>query len=160
VVDPLAGSYYVEYLTDELERRALEHLHRIDAMGGMLRAVEQGYPQREIAESAYRWQREIESGERTVVGVNAFRTEGDAPIPVLKIDETVTREQVERLRATRARRSGARVTETLAGVEGAARDGRNVVPPVIEAVKAYATLGEISDVLRKVHGTYREDGRF
>ncbi|BDG06688.1 acyl-CoA mutase large subunit family protein [Anaeromyxobacter oryzae] len=160
VIDPLGGSYYVEYLTDEMERRALEYIRKIDAMGGMLRAVEEGFPQREIAESAYRWQREIESGERTVVGVNAFRTEGDEPIPILKIDETVAREQIERLRATKTRRSGARVAETLAGVERAARDGANLVPPVIEAVKAYATLGEISDVLRKVHGVYREDGRF
>jgi methylmalonyl-CoA mutase, N-terminal domain len=160
VVDPLAGSYYVEYLTDEMERRALDYIRRIDAMGGMLRAVEEGFPQREIAESAYRWQREIESGERVVVGVNAFRAGEEEPIKLLKIDETVAREQIERLRATRARRSAARVTETLAGVERAAKDGSNVVPPVIEAVKAYATLGEISDVFRKVHGVYREDGRF
>ncbi len=162
VVDPLAGSYYVEYLTDEMERRALEHIRRIDEMGGMLRAVEEGYPQREIAESAYRWQREIEEGERIQVGVNAFRTEtaGQEAIPILKIDETVARSQVERLRAVKAARSAEAVTRTLAGVERAAREGANVMPSIIEAVKAYATLGEISDVLRKVHGTYREDGRF
>jgi len=160
VVDPLAGSYYVEWLTDEMERRALEHIRRIDEMGGMLRAVEEGYPQREIAESAYRFQREIEAGDRIVVGVNAFRTEGDEPIPTLRIDETVARGQVERLRAVRAERDGALVEKTLAGVERAAREGTNVVPPVIEAAKAYATLGEISDVLRKVFGVYREDGRF
>jgi len=95
-----------------------------------------------------------------VVGVNAFRNEEGEAIPLLKIDETVARGQVERLRAVRAERSAARVAETLAGVERAAREGANVVPPVIEAVKTYATLGEISDVLRKVFGTYREDGRF
>ncbi|HEX9049216.1 MAG TPA: methylmalonyl-CoA mutase family protein [Anaeromyxobacter sp.] len=160
VVDPLAGSWYVEWLTDEMERRALEHIRRIDELGGMLRAVEEGYPQREIAESAYRWQREIEEGKRVVVGVNAFQNEEAEPIPILKIDETVARAQVERLRALRSERSAAKVTETLAQVERAAREGRNVVPPVIEAVKAYATLGEVSDVLRKVFGTYREDGRF
>jgi methylmalonyl-CoA mutase, N-terminal domain len=160
VVDPLAGSYYVEWLTAEMERRAVELLQKIDRMGGMLRAVEEGFPQREIAESAYRWQREIESGERTVVGVNAFRSDEAEPIPILKIDETVTREQLERLRALKARRSAPKVHETLAAVEQAARAGVNVVPPVIEAVKAYATLGEISDVFRKVHGVYREDGRF
>jgi methylmalonyl-CoA mutase N-terminal domain/subunit len=160
VADPLAGSYYVEYLTDEMERRALEHIRRIDELGGMLRAVEEGYPQREIAESAYRFQREIESGERTVVGVNAFRTDEEEPIPILKIDETVARAQVERLRAVKARRSAPRVAEALAAVERGAREGANMVPPVIDAVKAYATLGEISDVLRKVHGVYREDGRF
>lgn len=160
VVDPLAGSYYVEWLTDEMERRALEHIRRIDELGGMLKAVEEGYPQREIAESAYRWQREIESGERTVVGVNAFRNEEGEPIPILKIDETVARQQVERLQALKVRRGAARVAETLDAVARAAREGANVVPPVIEAVKAYATLGEISDVFRKVHGIYREDGRF
>jgi len=159
VVDPLAGSWYVEWLTDEMERRALQHIHRIDEMGGMLRAVEEGYPQREIAESAYRFQREIETGDRVVVGLNAFQAE-EEPIPTLKIDETVARSQVERLRAVRAERNGARVAETLAGVERAARDGANLVPPVIEAAKVYATLGEISDVLRKVFGVYREDGRF
>jgi methylmalonyl-CoA mutase, N-terminal domain len=160
VMDPLAGSYYVEYLTAEMEKRALEYLRRIDEMGGMLRAVEEGYPQREIAESAYRWQREVETGERTVVGVNAF-TSGEAePIPILKIDETVARQQVERLRAVKARRSAGAVAETLAAVERATRDGTNVMQPMIEAVKAYATLGELSDVLRKVHGIYREDGRF
>ncbi len=160
VVDPLAGSYYVEWLTDEMERRALEHIRRIDELGGMLRAVEEGYPQREIAESAYRWQRDIESGERIVVGVNRFRSDEAEPIPILKIDETVARAQVERLRAVKAERDGSRAAETLAALERAAREGANVVPPVIEAVKAYATLGEISDVLRKVHGVYREDGRF
>jgi methylmalonyl-CoA mutase N-terminal domain/subunit len=160
VVDPLGGSWYVEWLTDEMERRALEHIRRIDEMGGMLRAVEEGYPQREIAESAYQTQREIESGERIIVGVNAFRSEEEEPIPILKIDETVARGQVERLRALRARRSAPRVAEALGSVERSSRNGENVMPSIIEAVKAYATLGEISDVLRKVFGTYREDGRF
>jgi methylmalonyl-CoA mutase N-terminal domain/subunit len=160
VVDPLAGSWYVEWLTDEMERRALEHVRRIDELGGMLRAVEEGYPQREIAESAYRWQREVEEGERVVVGVNAFRAGEEEPIPTLRIDETVARGQIERLRALRARRSAPRVEQALGAVERAAREGANVVPSVLEAVKAYATLGEVSDVLRKVHGVYREDGRF
>jgi methylmalonyl-CoA mutase N-terminal domain/subunit len=160
VVDPLAGSYYVEYLTDEMEKRALEHIRRIDEMGGMIRAVEEGYPQREIAESAFRYQREIETGERTVVGVNALRSEDADPIPILKIDETVARAQVERLRAVRAERDAARVKEGLAAVERACRDGTNVMPPIIDAVKAYASLGEICDVFRRVFGAYREDGRF
>jgi methylmalonyl-CoA mutase, N-terminal domain len=160
VIDPLAGSWYVEWLTDEMERRALEHIRRIDEMGGMLRAVEEGYPQREIAESAYETQREIESGDRIIVGVNAFRNEEEEPISILKIDETVARGQVERLRALKARRSAPKVKEALAGVERASRDGVNVVPSVIEAVKAYGTLGEISDVFRSVFGTYREAGRF
>ena len=160
VVDPLAGSYYVEYLTGQMERRAGEHLRRIDELGGMLRAVEQGYPQREIAESAYRHQRELESGERIVVGVNAFRTGEEEPIPTLKIDESVAPTQEERLRTVRASRDAAATAAALAGVERAAREGRNVMPPLIDAVKAQATLGEISDVFRKVHGVYRDTGSF
>ncbi len=160
VVDPLAGSYYVEYLTDEMEKRALEHIRRIDEMGGMIRAVEEGYPQREIAESAFRYQREIEAGERTVVGVNAFRNEEEEPIPILKIDETVARAQVERLQAVRASRSAGQVQAALAALERTARDGANVMPPVLDAVRAYASLGEICDVFRSVYGVYREDGRF
>jgi methylmalonyl-CoA mutase N-terminal domain/subunit len=160
VVDPLAGSYYVEWLTDEMERRALEYIRKIDAMGGMIRAVEEGYPQKEIAESAWRYQREIETRERIVVGVNAFRAEDEEPISILKIDETVARAQVERLRAVRSERSSDQVTRRLAAVEQACRDGSNLVPPVIEAVKAYASLGEICDVFRKVWGQYREDGKF
>ncbi|HEY7724869.1 MAG TPA: methylmalonyl-CoA mutase family protein [Anaeromyxobacteraceae bacterium] len=160
VADPLAGSYYVEYLTGEMEKRALDIIHHIEELGGMLRAVEEGYPQREIAESAFRFQREIEKGERLVVGVNAFRSEGDEPIKLLKIDETVARAQLERLRAVRAERSEPAVRQGLDGVERACRGGSNVMPPIIEAVKAYATLGEICDVFRKVWGSYREDGRF
>ncbi len=160
VVDPLGGSYYLEYLTSEMERRAGEHLRRIEELGGMLRAVEQGYPQREIAESAYRHQREIESGERIVVGVNAFQAGDEEPIPTLRIDESAARAQVERLRGVRASRSAASAGAALAAVERAAREGRNVMPPLIEAVKAQVTLGELSDVFRKVHGVYREDGKF
>jgi methylmalonyl-CoA mutase N-terminal domain/subunit len=160
VVDPLGGSWYVEHLTNEMEKRALEYIHQIEAYGGMLRAVEEGFPQRELSEAAFRYQREIEKGERIIVGVNGFRTEGDEPIALLKIDETVARAQVERLRAVKAERSGARVEATLAGVEQACRGGQNVMPSIIEAVKAYATLGEVCDVFRKVWGQYREDGRF
>ncbi len=160
VVDPLAGSYYVEHLTDEMERRALDYIHRIEEMGGMLRAVEEGFPQREIADSAYRTQREIEAGERVIVGVNRFRSAEEEPIPILKIDETVARAQQERLRTVRAERSADRVRESLAALERACREDANVVPLVVEAVKAYATLGEICDVFRRVWGAYREDGRY
>ncbi|HTP24693.1 MAG TPA: methylmalonyl-CoA mutase family protein [Anaeromyxobacteraceae bacterium] len=160
VADPLGGSYYVEYLTDEMEKRALEYMRRIDEKGGMIKAVEEGYPQREIAESAYRFQREFESGERVIVGVNAFRCDDEEPIRILKIDESVARAQVERLRAVKASRKASEVERTLSGVERAAREGANLVPPVIDAVKAYATLGEICQVFRTVFGSYREDGRF
>lgn len=160
VVDPLAGSYYVEYLTDEMEKRALEYIHRIDQMGGIIRAVEEQYPQKEIGESAYRFQREVEQGDRIIVGVNAFRSEKEDPIPILKIDERVALEQVARLQALRQERDGAKVKATLDRVERAARGTENLMPPVLEAVKAYATLGEISDVFRKVWGSYREGGAF
>jgi methylmalonyl-CoA mutase N-terminal domain/subunit len=160
VADPLAGSYYVEYLTSEMERRALDYIHHIDELGGMLRAVEEGFPQREIGEAAFRYQREIEKGERIIVGVNGFKKEEEEPIALLKIDESVARAQVERLRAVRAERSADRVRDALAGVERACREGANVMPPIIEAAKAYASLGEICDVFRRVWGQYREDGRF
>ena len=160
VIDPLAGSYYVEWLTDEMEKRALELIAKIDEMGGMLKAVESGFPQREIAESAYRWQREVETDERLVVGVNAFQSAEGAPIPTLKVHEEVQVAQIERLRQLKATRDAKAVAATLAGVEKAAREGSNVMPPIIAAVKVYATLGEISDVCRKVFGVYRDDGRF
>src|SRR5262245_13254140 len=161
VVDPLAGSYYVEYLTDETEKRAAEILSKIDRYGGIIRAIEEGYPQREIAESAYRFQREVESGERKVVGVNAFKSDLDETIPILKIDEKVERGQVERLQAVRRSRSEAAAQEKLRAVEAACRDeAQNLMVPVLEAVKAYCTLGEVSDVFRKVWGAYREKGSF
>jgi methylmalonyl-CoA mutase, N-terminal domain len=160
VVDPLAGSYYVEYLTDEMEKRALDYIRRIDEMGGIIRAVEEHFPQREIAESAYRFQREVEQGQRLVVGVNAFTSEKDAPIDLLKIDEAVAHQQVERLRALRSERDGERVRAALERVEAACRGSDNLMPPVLDAVKAYATLGEVCDVFRKVWGQYRERGAF
>jgi methylmalonyl-CoA mutase N-terminal domain/subunit len=161
VVDPLAGSYYVEYLTDEMEKRAFDYIRRIDEMGGIIRAVEEGYPQKEIGESAYRFQREVEDGDRLIVGLNAFKSEKNPPIDLLKIDERVAHEQIERLQQVRAQRSQAAVTAALAKVEAACRDEKlNLMPPVIEAVKAYATLGEVSDVFRKVWGQYREGGIF
>ncbi|MCA2981592.1 MAG: methylmalonyl-CoA mutase family protein [Myxococcaceae bacterium] len=162
VVDPLAGSYYVEHLTDEMERRAFDYLRRIDEMGGIIRAVEEGFPQKEIGESAYRFQREVEQGERLIVGVNAFKSaSGASNIELLKIDERVAQEQVDRLQAVKRERDPAAVTACLSKVEAACRDEQqNLMPPVLEAVKAYATLGEISDVFRKVWGQYREGGIF
>src|SRR5271169_1772228 len=160
VVDPLGGSYYVEYLTDEMERQALEYIRRIDEMGGIIRAVEEGYPQKEIGESAYRHQREVEEGERIIVGVNAFQSEQQAPVEILKIDDQVAESQIARLRQVKAERDARAVERTLARVEAAARGTDNLMPPVLEAVKAYATLGEISDVFRKVWGQYREGGAF
>jgi methylmalonyl-CoA mutase N-terminal domain/subunit len=160
VVDPLAGSYYVEYLTDEMEKRALEYLSRIDQMGGIIRAVEQQFPQKEIGESAYRFQREVERGERLIVGVNALRADQEESVNLLKIEERVTDEQMARLRQVRAERDEQAVRTRLAEVEQAARSTENLMPPVLAAVNAYATLGEICDVFRKVWGQYREGGAF
>jgi methylmalonyl-CoA mutase N-terminal domain/subunit len=160
VVDPLAGSYFVEYLTDETERRAMEILARIDRFGGIIRAIEEGFPQREIAESAYQWQREVDSGERKIVGVNAFRTERGEPIPTLKIDDELVHKQVERLNAVKRSRSQRQAQEKLRAVEDACRGEKNLMHPVLEAVKAYCTLGEVCDVFRKVWGAYREKGTF
>jgi methylmalonyl-CoA mutase N-terminal domain/subunit len=162
VVDPLAGSYYVEHLTDEMEQRAFDYIRRIDEMGGIIRAVEEGFPQKEIGESAYRFQREVEQGDRLIVGQNAFRSKFDGSnIELLKIDEKVAHEQVARLKAVKAERDQAAVTAALAKVEAACRDEQlNLMPPVLEAVKAYATLGEVSDVFRTVWGQYREGGIF
>ncbi len=160
VVDPLAGSYYVEQLTDEVERRARDYLRRIDEMGGIVRAVEEGFPQKEIAESAYRHQREVEAGERVIVGVNRFQQEEANPIPTLKIEEAVARHQLARLAKVKRERSSADVESTLREIGEACRTGYNLVEPVLAAVKAYATLGEICDVFRKEFGTYRETGTF
>ena len=160
VVDPLAGSYYVEYLTDQMEKQAVDYLRRIDKMGGIIRAVEEHFPQKEIGDSAYRYQREIEAGERVIVGVNEFREEREAPIDLLKIDERVTREQVQRVQQVRTERDNEAVRSALERVEAAARGTDNLMPPVLSAVKAYATLGEICDVFRNVWGRYREGGAF
>jgi methylmalonyl-CoA mutase N-terminal domain/subunit len=160
VVDPLAGSYYVEYLTDETEKRCLAILDHIARLGGIVAAIEDGYPQREIAESAYQYQREVETGARKIVGVNAFKSDRDPDIPTLKIDEAVAHGQIERLQAVKRSRNAAAVAEKLRAVEDACRGTQNLMPVVLEAVRAYATLGEICDVFRKVWGAYREAGTF
>jgi methylmalonyl-CoA mutase N-terminal domain/subunit len=161
VVDPLAGSYYVEYLTDEMEKRALQILDKIAQLGGIIRAVEEGYPQREIAESAYQFQRQVESGERKIVGVNSFKDDSHEPIPTLKIDEKVAHDQIERLQAVKRSRSQSDVQDKLRAVEAACRDDRkNLMVPVLDAVRGYATLGEVCDVFRKVWGAFREKGSF
>ncbi len=155
-IDPLAGSYFVESLTERTEAAAWDYIRRIDAMGGMVRAIEQGYPQREIAEAAYLYQRQIDGGEKTVVGVNRY-PEGEArPIPVLRIGPDVEPGQRERLRRTRARRDPARHARTLQDLEAAARSRANLMPPILEAVKAYASVGEICGALKTVFGVYCE----
>jgi methylmalonyl-CoA mutase N-terminal domain/subunit len=159
-IDPLGGSYYVEWLTNELERQALEYIAKIDQLGGMVEAIEQGYPQREIASASYRFSREMESKERVMVGVNAFESEGGSNIPLLKIDENIQRTKVEELRAFKATRDMAKVNGALAKVRAAASSSENLMPPIIEAAKAYATQQEICDVLREVFGTYTDPAEF
>jgi len=155
-VDPLAGSYAIEKLTNEIEAKALEYLRKIEAAGGMVRAIESGYVQREIQQAAYEYQRAIEAGERVVVGVNQYVDETSASPPLLRIDPETERAQVERLAKLRARRDAARVDAALGAVEETARSDRNLLPAILDAVKAYATVGEISDRLRKVFGEYQE----
>ena len=158
VVDPLAGSYFVETLTDQVEAAAWEYIHKIDAMGGIVKAVEEGYPQREIARSAFEFQREVDSGRRSIVGVNKYVTpdEGDG-IPTLKIDHAAEQGQIDRLRAFRAARDAAAVERSLAAIKAALRDDKqNVMPPIFDAVKQNVTLGEICDLFRSELGEYRD----
>jgi methylmalonyl-CoA mutase N-terminal domain/subunit len=155
-VDPLAGSYAVEELTSELERLAVEYIEKIDAMGGMLRAIETGYVQREIQEAAYEYQRAIERQDAVVVGVNRFQSEETEPIPIMTIDEKIERNQVERVRAVRDRRDNAKATDAVTLLQEAAAGSENLVPRILTCVESDVTVGEISHALRKVWGEYRE----
>jgi methylmalonyl-CoA mutase N-terminal domain/subunit len=154
-VDALAGSYAIESLTSRLEKLAQEYLARIDALGGMVAAIEEGYPQREIQRTAYEYQLEVERKERTVVGVNAF-VQDAAPVPVSTLDTHIESDQVERLRAIRARRDARAHRAALEHVEQSARGSDSVLPPILEAVKAFATVGEIANVLRGAWGEHVE----
>ncbi len=153
--DPLGGSYFVEALTNEIEERAWAYLDKIDGMGGAVAAIEAGFYQDEIHEAAYRIQRGIESGERVVVGVNRFVEEEGPPPEILRVDEAEAARQAERVRRLRAERDAAAVERALAAVEEAARGGANLLPPMKEALRARATLGEVSDALRRVFGEHR-----
>jgi methylmalonyl-CoA mutase N-terminal domain/subunit len=155
-VDPLGGSYVIEKLTQEIEVQAREYLRKIEALGGTVRAIESGYVQREIQQAAYEYQQAIEKGDRVVVGVNRYVDKTSASPPLLRIDPEIERSQVERLAKLRARRDPARVKSTLQAVEETARTDRNLLPAILDAVKAYATVGEISDALRRVFGEYQE----
>ncbi len=164
-IDPLGGSYYVEDLTQRLEDEATQTIRRIDEMGGMVSAIEKGYPQREIAASAYRFQRQLESGERVMVGVNKYESDGEADIPLLRVDEEAQKTQIANLRKVKAERDASRVRAALEAVRVAARGkpgaaGSNLMPPIIDAAKAYCTQQEICDVLREVLGTYSDPAEF
>jgi methylmalonyl-CoA mutase N-terminal domain/subunit len=155
-VDPLAGSYAIEELTSRLERLALAYIEKIDAMGGMLRAIETGYVQHEIQDAAYAYQRAIEKGEQTIVGLNRFQIEEETAIPTLRVDPAVEQSQVERLRALRARRDPVSSEAALSQLEEAARGTENLLPHILACVESFITVGEISHRLRRVWGEYQE----
>ncbi len=155
-VDPIAGSYYVESMTDEIEKRAEAYLDKIDALGGMLKAIERGYVQQEIQNASYEFQQRVERLEQVVVGVNRFRLEEETPVPIQRIDAALERKQVERLRALRVKRDPGAWRDALTRVEDMARTGENLMPAIVNAVESYATVGEISDAMRKVFGEYKE----
>lgn len=159
-IDPLAGSYFVEWMTNRLEEEAMEYIRKIDDFGGMVEAVERGYPQREIAASAYRLQQQIESGEKTVVGVNKYQQEEQPDVPMLRIDETIQKEQVESLAEVKAERDDVAVERALAAIADDCRSDRNVMPAIIEAAKAYCTEQEICDVFREVFGQHQDRPEF
>ena len=155
-VDPLAGSYAIEELTTQIEQIAVEYIEKIDAIGGMLRAIETGYVQNEIQDAAYDYQRAVETGDAVVVGMNKFQAEEEVPIPVMRIDEKLEREQIERTQSVRAKRSPDAAENALSAIEEAARGTENLLPRILTAVQAHVTVGEISNTLRKVWGEYRE----
>ena len=155
-VDPMAGSYAIEELTTQLEERAVAYIEKIDAMGGMLKAIEEGYVQREIQEAAYEYQLAVEKQDAVVVGVNRFQTDEKETIPILKINEQIERDQVARLRAIREKRDASQVERAMSQLADAAAGDQNLLPKILECVEAYVTVGEISHALRKVWGEYRE----
>jgi methylmalonyl-CoA mutase N-terminal domain/subunit len=158
IVDPLGGSYYIERLTNEIEQEALAYIKQIDAIGGMLQAVEIGFPQKEIAEAAYQFQLDIDAKEQSIIGVNKYTEGGEQQIPTLKIDHAAEKKQVERIKAFKAARDPAKHQTALQAVERACVEDRNVVPVLIDAVADGVTLGEVSDVYRKVFGVYSDPG--
>ena len=159
-IDPLAGSYFVEWMTNRLEEEAMDYIRKIDEFGGMVEAVEHGYPQREIGASAYRLQQQIESGEKTVVGVNRYEQDEQPDIPTLRVDESIQKEQVEALGRVKAERDDAAVSKALAAIADDCRMDRNVMPGIIEAAKLYCTEQEVCDVFREVYGQHQDRPEF
>jgi methylmalonyl-CoA mutase, N-terminal domain len=155
-IDPLGGSYFVEALTEKMEQGARDYFRKVDSLGGMVAAVEKGFPQREIQDSAYQYQKAVERGDQVIVGVNKYEMDEESQIPTLVIDETVREHQIERLEQTRAKRDAGAVANALEKLKHAARNEENTMPATIDAVRAYATLGEICSALRDVYGIYEE----
>jgi methylmalonyl-CoA mutase N-terminal domain/subunit len=159
-IDPLGGSFLVEWLTNEMEEKAAAYIARIDEMGGMVAAIKHGYPQREIADAAFHYQRLVDAGEKRIVGVNSYKMVEDLQIPILKIDEEVEKKQVARTREVRRKRSAKRVKSCLAALREASLSSTNLMPLLLDAAREYATLGEICDVLRETMGTYTDPAMF
>jgi len=157
-IDPFGGSYAIEALTDRIEHEAMDYIQRIDQMGGMIKAVETGYPQREIAEAAFHYQRQLEKGIKTIVGVNKYSVPEEIPIETLKIDPAIEERQVQRVRKMKRDRNTVAVREALSRVSEACRSGENLMEPILEAVRRDATVGEISDIFREEFGVYRDPG--
>ena len=157
-IDPFGGSYAVEALTDRMEREANDYIRRIDEMGGMVKAIETGYPQREIAEAAFHFQRQLEQGIKTVVGVNKYSVPEEIPIATLKIDAAIEERQIQRVRKVKRERNSIAVKEALARVAEACRSGENLMEPICEAVRRDATVGEVSDIFRAEFGVYKDPG--
>jgi methylmalonyl-CoA mutase N-terminal domain/subunit len=156
-IDPLGGSYYVEHLTNELERQAYEYFDRIEKLGGVVEAIKENFFQREIAEASFRYQGEVERGQRIVVGVNRYELEDERPIAILKIDPALEQQQIDRVQALRARRDSAAAESALGALKAAAaRDDVNLMPLILDAARAYVTMGEMCDAWREVWGVWRE----
>jgi methylmalonyl-CoA mutase N-terminal domain/subunit len=155
-VDPLGGAYFVEAMTDRLEQRAYEYFAKIDELGGMVEAVKQGFPQREIADAAWAHQQEMDGGERVMVGVNGYTEGADGELELLRIDPALERKQLDRVQAVRARRDPAAVEAALGELRAAAATDRNLMPLLLDAARAHATEGEIVDALQQVWGSYTE----
>lgn len=156
MIDPLGGSWAVEALTDKIEKEAFAYINRIDELGGIIQAINIGYPQKEIADAAYRYQQQLDSQEKVIVGVNKYAVPEERPLDILKIDHQVEQGQIERVRKIKRERDAAAVREHLGRVHAACRNGQNLMPVLIDAVQAYCTLGEISDIYREVFGVYRD----
>lgn len=159
-IDPFGGSYVIEALTDRMEKEAFDYIRKIDELGGIIKAIDIGFPQKEIADAAYSYQQELDRGGKVIVGVNKYITEEEMTIPTLRINEEVDRNQIERLREIKRRRNNGAVRNRLGAIVRAAQDGKNLMPFIIDAVREYATVGEISDVFREVYGIYRDPAYF
>ena len=159
-IDPLGGSYFIESLTNKMEEEAMAYINKIDDMGGIIAAIERGYPQNEIANASYHYQRQVDKGEKTIVGVNRYSQEENIPIETLKIPHEIEKRQIERTREVKQNRDSAKVETCLDKIRGACEGSGNVMPYILDAVREYATLQEICDVFRDVFGVYRDPGMF